>query len=134
MVSRDKKRFVVFTNEAGVHVDLGNNFSCNIAIYKKGTFEITTHYFNTVPKIVIKVDTKADTTNTTDLTYITEKIQTLFDFGVERVLWVPSQQRRVFVAAPGQDWLLIDWANNASVMENITLSVKQLLDGERIAY
>lgn len=134
MVKRDKKRFMAFTNEAGVHVDLGNNFSCDIAIYEKGTFEITTHYFDTAPKIVIEVDIKADTSNTTDLTYITEKTQTLFDFGVERVLWVLSQSRRVFVAAPGQDWLLVDWANDVPVMENITLSVKQLLDDEGIAY
>ncbi len=134
MVKRDKKRLMVFTSEAGVHVDLGNNLSCDIAIYEKGTFTITTHYLDTAPKVVIEVDIKADTTHTTDLTYITEKTQTLFDFGVERVLWVLSQQRRVFVAAPGQDWLLVDWANDVPVMENITLNVKQLLDDEEIDY
>ncbi len=134
MVKRDKKRFMVFTNEAGVHIDLGNDFSCDIAIYEKGTFRITKHYLDTAPKIVIEVDIKADTSNTTDLTYIIEKTQTLFNFGVERVLWVLSQQRRVFVDTPAQDWLSVDWANDVPVMENITLNVKQLLDDEEIAY
>jgi Uma2 family endonuclease len=135
-VNRDKKRYIAFTNEAGVHIDLNNNLSCDVAIFEKGAFNITTHYFDTAPKVVIEVDIKIDLAafEGADYDYVMEKTQRLFDFGVERVLWVLSRSRRVFVAVPGQDWLLTDWANDVPVMDGITLNVKQLLDEEDIPY
>ena len=93
------------TNGAGLHLDLKENLSCDVAVFEKGTFDISTKYFDTPPKIVIGVDIKIDLTdfNGQEYDYVAEKTQRLFDFGVERVLWVFSKSRRVFVAVPGQD-------------------------------
>ena len=63
MVNRDKKKYIPVTNEAGVHLDLNNNLSCDVAVFEKGTFDITTKYFSTAPKIVIEVDVKIDLTD-----------------------------------------------------------------------
>lgn len=136
MKNRDKKKYLPVTNEAGVHLDLNNNLSCDVAIFEKGTFDITTKYFNTPPKIVVEVDVKIDLTDFDGLEYeyVAEKTQRLFDFGVERVLWVLSKSRRVFVAVPNQDWIFTEWHNDIPVMENCILNVKRLLDEEEIAY
>ncbi len=136
MNNRDKKRYIPMTNEAGVHLDLNSNLSCDVAIYEKGTFALTTKYFDTPPKIVIEVDIKADVSEFAgrDYEYMAEKTQRLFDFGVERVLWVLSRSRRVFVAVPNQDWIFTDWANDVPVLDDCVLNVKKLLDEEEIAY
>jgi len=135
-VNRDKRKYLPVTNEAGVHLDLNNNLSCDVAIFEKGTFDITTKYFDVTPKIVIEVDVKIDLTDFDgeEFNYVAEKTQKLFDFGVERVLWVLSKSRRVLLAAPGQDWIFTYWRNDIPVMDGCVLNVKQLLDEEEIAY
>ncbi len=136
MNNRDKKRYLPFTNEAGVHLDLNSNLSCDIAIFEKGTFEITTKYFDVPPKIVIEVDIKVDLSefHGQEYDYVAEKTQRLFDFGVERVFWVFSKSRRVFVCLPGQDWIFTDWNNDISIMDGCILNVKHLLEEEEITY
>lgn len=136
MVNRDKRKYLPVTNEAGVHLDLNNNLSCDVAIFEKGTFDITTKYFDTVPKIVIEVDVKIDLIDFDgeEFGYVAEKTQRLFDFGVERVFWVFSKSRRVFVCVPGQDWIFTDWSNDIPVMDGCVLNIKKLLDEEEIVY
>lgn len=132
----NRKKYIPATNEAGLHLGANENLSCDIAIFDKSAFSLTTKYFDTTPKVVIEVDIKIDLAlfDGADHDYVTEKTQRLFDFGVERVIWVLSKSRRVFVAVPNQDWILTDWANDVPVMEGITLNVKQLLDEEAIPY
>jgi Uma2 family endonuclease len=136
MANRDKKKYLPVTNEAGVHLDLYDNLSCDVAIFEKGTFDVTTKYFDTAPKIVIEVDVKIDLADFDglDFNYVAEKTQKLFDFGVEKVFWVLSKPRRVFVAVPNQDWIFTDWSNNVPVMDGCVLNVKNLLDEEEIEY
>ncbi|WP_020600582.1 hypothetical protein [Spirosoma panaciterrae] len=134
--NRDKKKYLPVTNEAGVHLALTDNLSCDVAIFEKGTFAITTKYFDVAPKIVVEVDVKIDLTefDGIEFNYVAEKNQRLFDFGVERVLWVLSKHRRVMIAQPNQDWIFTDWSNDIPVMEGCTLNVKRLLDEEDIDY
>jgi Uma2 family endonuclease len=134
--NRDKKKYLPVTNEAGVHLALTDNLSCDVAIFEKGTFAVNTKYFDVAPKIVVEVDVKIDLTDFDgiEFNYVAEKNQRLFDFGVERVLWVLSKHRRVMVAVPNQDWIFTDWANDIPVMEGCVLNVKKLLDEEEINY
>lgn len=136
MLNRDKKKYIPVTNEAGVHLALTDNLSCDVAIFEKGTFAITTKYFDVAPKIVIEVDVKIDLADFDgiEFNYVAKKNQRLFDFGVERVLWVLSKHRRVMVAVPNQDWIFTDWSNDIPVMDNCVLNVKKLLDEEEITY
>ena len=136
LYNRDKKKYLPVTNEAGLHLELNDNLSCDIAVFEKGTFDITTKYFSTPPKIVIEVDIRIDLTdfNGQEYDYVAEKTQRLFSFGVERILWMLSKSRRVLVAVPNQDWIFTEWHNDIPVMENCVLNVKRLLDEEEIAY
>lgn len=136
MANRDKKKYLPVTNEAGVHIDLNDNLSCDVAIFEKGTFDITTKYFDTAPKIVIEVDVKIDLTDFDGIeyNYVAEKTQKLFDFGVEKLFWVFNKTRRVFMAVPNQDWIFTDWRNDVPIMDGCVLNVKNLLDEEEIIY
>lgn len=35
MVNRDKKRYIPVTNEAGLHLELNDNLSCDVAVFEK---------------------------------------------------------------------------------------------------
>lgn len=136
LANRNKKKYLPVTNEAGVHIDLNDNLSCDIAIFEKGTFDITTKYFDVPPKIVIEVDIKIDLSefHGQEYDYVVEKTQRLFDFGVEQIFWVFSKSRRVFVCLPGHDWIMTNWSNDIPIMDGCVLNIKQLLDEEEITY
>lgn len=136
MANRDKQKYMPVTNEAGVHLGPNDNLSCDIAIFEKGAFALTTKYFDVAPKVVVEVDVKIDLSDFDgiDFNYVAEKNQRLFEAGVERVLWVLSKHRRVMVAVPNQDWIFTDWQNDILVLDGCVLNVKKLLDEEGIDY
>ncbi|QDK83873.1 Uma2 family endonuclease [Spirosoma sp. KCTC 42546] len=135
-VNRDKKRYITATNESGLHIAVGDNLSADIAIFEKAKLsKLKGKYFDIAPKIVIEVDIKIDLNAIgSDVAYISEKTQELFDFGVERVLWVLSSIRKVIILHPNQDWITTDWSNDILVMEGCVLNIKKLLDEEEISY
>ncbi|MBC8152109.1 MAG: Uma2 family endonuclease [Bacteroidetes bacterium] len=132
----DRKTYQLATSESGLHLAVGDNLSADIAIFDKATLgTLKGKYFDVPPKIVIEVDIKIDLNEIGGgLNYISEKTRALFDFGVERVLWVLSSIRKVVVMQPGQDWIVTDWSNDVTVMESCVLNIKKLLDEEEIVY
>lgn len=124
------------TSESGLHINLGTNLAADIAIFDKAVLgKPKGKYFDVAPKVVIEVDIKIDLDDTGgDVAYIIKKAQTLFEFSVERVLWVLSDSRKVIVMQSGQDWIVTDWGNNVTVMEGCILNIKNLLHEEEIAY
>ena len=64
------------------------------------------------PKVVVKVDIKAFIEITDypakEIDYIFDKSQKLLDFGVERVFWVTTKTRKIFMAIQNQNWLIMD--------------------------
>ena len=132
----DRKTYQLATNESGLHIAIGDNLSADIAIFEKSSLgKLKGKYFDVAPKIVIEVDIKIDLSNIgNDVSYIAEKSQELFNFGVERVFWVLSSIRKVIILQPNQDWVTTDWSNDIPIMENCVLNVKKLLDEEEITY
>lgn len=132
----DRKAYQLATNESGLHIAIGDNLSADIAIFKKASLgKLKGKYFDIAPKIVIEVDIKIDPNSMgSDVVYIAEKSQELFNFGVERVLWILSSIQKVIILQPNQDWITTDWSNDIPVMDGCVLNVKQLLNEEEISY
>ena len=71
--------------------------------------ELKGKYFDIPPKIIIGVDIKIDPAGIgSDVAYIAEKSQELFDFDVERVFWMLSSIQKVIILQPNQDWITPD--------------------------
>jgi Uma2 family endonuclease len=85
------------------------------------------HYFKIPPKIVIEVDVAIDLENSSDYRYIRQKVQALFQFGVERVLWIFTNDKQILIAEPNQDWIIRDWAKEVQLMEGHTFNLMQLI-------
>lgn len=61
--SISEHQYVIFTNEAGLHLSKKNNLYADIGIYEVAVLKpetLTNKYLQIAPKIAIEVDTKAD--------------------------------------------------------------------------
>ncbi|HAI67915.1 MAG TPA: hypothetical protein DCM38_00590 [Gammaproteobacteria bacterium] len=123
--------YEIVTNEAGLHLDKGNNLATDIGIYDVNVLtseQITDNYLAVAPKIVIEVDTKADTSNFGEaMDYYHLKTQKLLDFGVEKVIWITSKSQKVMVATADSDWRIFGWHKEIEVVSGMRFSMTRLL-------
>ncbi|MEO0042738.1 MAG: hypothetical protein RL329_2186 [Bacteroidota bacterium] len=126
----NEREYEIVSNEAGLHLSLGNNLSADIALYDAKValqYQMDKHYFKIPPKIVIEVDIAIDLENIVDYKYVSKKLQALFKFGVERVLWIFTYDQKILIAEPNQDWILRDWAKDVQLMEGHTFNLMQMI-------
>ena len=123
--------YEIMTNEAGLHVSLGNNLSSDIILYNSEDFlkyRLDVHYFNVAPKMVIEVDIKIELEDMTSVDYWTKKTERLFSFGVEKVIWIFSEDKKIILAEPNKDWLVRDWAKDFELMPNYIINIQKMID------
>jgi hypothetical protein len=135
----DRKQYLLCSNEFGLHLSKNDNLGIDLAIFdKKDIDKLEGKFFKKAPKVVIEVDIKASIEITDypakEMDYIFDKSQKLLDFGVEKVFWITTKTRKIFMATQHQNWLIMDWSSDIEVMDGIKINVKELLDGEEINY
>lgn len=133
----NRKRYLLVTNESGVHLDKGTNLSNDIAIFDKlKGLTLTNKYFDTPPKIAIEVDVNIEPGEFVgkEAGYVHEKTQQLLDFGVEQVIWITTQPRKVFVATPSTPWTTQNWDATVPVLDDVELNLAGLLAEEGIEF
>lgn len=130
----NRKAYWVVTNEPGLHIQLGDNLSNNIALYEKEKVTLKGKFFDVAPKIVVEVDSKIDLDAFPAMQqdYVHQKTQAMLDFGTERVIWITTQSRKVVVATKNENWITVDWDVTIPVLDNVTLNVAGLLTEEGI--
>ena len=133
----NRKQYLLVTNESGVHLGRGNNLSNDIAIFdKSGGLTLTNKYFTTPPQIAIEVDVNIEPDEFVgkESGYVHEKTQRLLDFGVERVIWITTQPRKIFVATQTAPWTTQDWDANVPVLDAVVLNLARLLEEKEIQF
>ena len=130
----NRKVYWVVTNEPGLHLQLGDNLANDIAFYEKEKVTIKGKFFDVAPKVVVEVDIKIDLEEfpAKALDYIYEKTEAMIAFGTERVIWITTKSRKVFVATKGEIWLTHNWDATIPVLDNLTLNVEALLTEEGV--
>jgi hypothetical protein len=121
----------ILTGETGLHLELNDNLSGDIVIFDHNQLSITNidkHYLNIPPKIDIEIDVNIDTTDFTEQTYIYQKTDRLLSWGVEKVIWILSESKKVIVAEQGKDWSLIDWSKDIEIIDGVKFNVSQYLE------
>lgn len=129
--------YEIMTNEAGLHVSLGNNLSSDIILYRTEDFlqyRLDDHYFNVAPKMVIEVDIKIEVEDMSSIDYWTEKTETLFSFGVEKVVWVFSEDKKIILAEPNKEWITEDWSNDFELMPNHVVNIQKMIEKKKYIY
>jgi Uma2 family endonuclease len=123
--------YEIMTNEAGLHISLGNNLSSDIVVYDSEDFlkyRLDEHYFNAAPKIVIEVDVKIELEDMNATDYWTTKTEMLFSFGVEKVVWVFTEDKKIILAEPNKAWIECDWTEDIELLPNHFLNLQQRID------
>ena len=132
--SIDFTKYRVLTNEAGLHLKKNDNLSADIAIYERQKLPVSRadkHYISIPPRIQIEVDVEADTEDFNSREgYIYTKTQKLLDFGVEKVIWIVSDNKRILIATPNENWQVIDWHKDVDVIEEISFCIGKYLKDE----
>jgi Uma2 family endonuclease len=134
----NRKKYLLATNEIGLHLALNDNLGNDIAIFDKAQVgKLKGRFFEVPPKVVIEVDIKADLSNflNEETDYILAKSQKMLDFGVDKVVWILTSNRKIIVSTRNQKQAIItDWDDDILLLDGCVLNVKQLLDDEEIAY
>ncbi|MGA0560715.1 hypothetical protein ACO2Q8_28880 [Larkinella sp. VNQ87] len=129
-----EEEWTVVTHELGVQFKKNDWRACDIAIFSTPELadQDLTKYAWIPPKIAIEVDTKADFTRFhSDFDYYQQKTTQLLEFGVEKVIWIFTESRKVWVAEPQKDWLLKNWDQPVEVLPGCLFVLDALVTGKK---
>ncbi len=133
----NRKKYFVGTNEAGLHLWIGDNLANDIAIYERENVILNDKYFEKAPKIVIEIDIKinlSDTEWTNEWDYVVEKSNKMLDFGTEKVIWITTKSKKIFVSSSTERWYMVNLDEDIPLIDNCTLNLAKLLQEEDIVF
>lgn len=123
--------FEILTSELGIKLGKNSRRAADIAILEKSkakAIKDVNKYLEISPKYVIEVDIKASKDDIEDSTsYYYNKTDQLLDFGVECVIWIFTQSKKIMIAQKGKkNWEITDWSETFHAIENIDINLEQL--------
>lgn len=125
------KIFKVFTSELGLQIGKKTWRAVDIAIVEKSKLEgivLENKYLSIPPKIVIEIDTKADLESiSNDYSYFHKKTDELLDFGVEKVIWIFTDSKKIMIATKDKNWETQNWNKDVLILEKITINIEALI-------
>ena len=128
-----RKKYRYLSNEVGGHLRKHVNLSYDIAIFDKSILtidKIDEHYVKVPPKVVIEVDIKIESDNTTDFDYINQKTEKLLNFGTEKVIWILSKSKKIMVAMPNENWQVMDWNKDFELIDGHIINLQKMFEEE----
>ncbi|WP_461050753.1 hypothetical protein [Spirosoma arcticum] len=78
------------------------------------------------PLIAIEVAIEADTDEMTESGYIYKKTRKLFEFGVEKLIWVLTDAQVVMIATP-ERIETVDWNKDVEIMDGHRFNIDAYL-------
>ncbi|WP_435356426.1 Uma2 family endonuclease [Emticicia sp. SJ17W-69] len=125
----DKSKYLLATNEAGLHLGTKNNIATDIGIFLKEKVVLTDKYFEIAPEVAIEVDIKIDTN---DIEYVFSKSEEMMNFGTQKILWVLTKNKKIMVFSKNETTQVLEWNNDIHLIEGVVLNLQHLLDEEGI--
>lgn len=126
----NREKYIIGTNEAGLHLDKRNNLSGDIVIFDKDVLtidKIDKHYSKVHPKISIEIDLDVELDTFTESGYIAIKTRKLLEFGADKVVWFLTKSKKVLIVTKDNDPQTLDWNQNVEILDGISVNVGQYL-------
>ena len=125
------KTFRLLTNELGLQFGKKSWRAADIAIVEKSKLKAAdkgNKYLSVPPKIVFEIDTKADLKSVDDVFgYFHKKTDELLDFGVEKVIWIFTDSKKVMIATKNSSWETQNWDKDILIMDDIVININLLV-------
>ena len=125
----NRKKYLLTTNETGLHLGNNNNLSTDIGIFLKENVVLNDKYFEIAPEIAIEVDVKIDTN---DIEYVFSKSAEMMNFGTQKILWVLTKHKKIMLFSKNETTQVLDWENDIYLMEGVVLNIQKLIEEEGI--
>jgi hypothetical protein len=126
------------TNEQGLHLENKSNLSADIAIFETSKLPLKAadkHDAIVAPKIQIEVDIDADIEDFEfPEAYINLKTDKLLAFGVEKVIWILSESKKVMIATKDENWQITNWHKEIEIAEGLYFNIGQYLKAGESPY
>jgi len=131
----DEKKYLIMTNKQGLHLENKSNLSADIAIFETSKLPLKAadkHDAIVAPKIQIEVDIDADIEEFEfPEVYTNLKTDKLLAFGVEKVIWILSESKKVMIATKDENWQITNWHKEIEIAEGLYFNIGQYLqEGE----
>ena len=127
----DDSKYTILINEAGLHIDQGNNLAGDLLIFDNQVFgieKINKRYADVAPKISIEVDIDiALEGEFSQNAYISIKTKKLLEFAAEKVIWFLTESKKVMIATADTDWQTYNWNYDVEILDGITCNVGEYL-------
>jgi len=121
----EDKGYVLAFGEVGLHISKGKNRSLDIALFRVSAVKPDTRYSSSPPVLVIEIDVKADVGDV--LEYMLNKVEELLNFGTDKVVWIFTKPRKVFVFEKGKRPTIYDWDEEVELLEGVKVRLSDLL-------
>jgi len=102
----------------------------DISLYRSADLVLNTHYATTPPELIIEIDVQADLEDRSEMYYILRKIDDYLHFGVKKVVWIFTGNRKVMVATPGRPWLTLDWSAEVELLGGFSICLEKVVEGK----
>jgi hypothetical protein len=123
-------------SEPGVKFGKKDSVSNDIIIYNAADKSrmFTNEYFDFPPVIAVEVDTKAALGDLSwQHDYYYRKTERLLEFGIEKVIWIFTELRKIQVAEKGKPWIVVDWQDTVDVLPGCSLNLWKLIESDGVA-
>lgn len=134
----DRKKYLIATNEPGLHLALNDNLGNDLAIFEKERVgKLKGKYFEVPPRVAIEVDIKANLSDFTNQAsdYLFQKSQKMLDFGVEKVVWVLTSSRKTYlIDRHDPRWYVVNWNEDIHLIDGCVVNIEGLLGEEGVEY
>ncbi len=129
-----KKGYEILSNEVGYKFAPKSWYNLDIAVWKKEKIKPYLKENKLIliaPEIVVEIDTKADLRkfeNPQD--YFHRKTQDLLDSGVKKVIWIFTNDKKIWIAENKKPWLIVDFDYDIDLIENVKFNLQKLIKEE----
>ncbi len=132
LISNLDSKYQVLTNEVGLQFKSKSWRAADIAIFesdKLKKIKKSNKYLTIPPKIIIEIDTKAELEDIKDsIGYFHKKTDDLLEFGVEKVIWIFTDSKKVMYSERGKDWQIFNWSKSIQILEGIEINLEKIVD------
>ncbi|MEQ1745165.1 MAG: Uma2 family endonuclease [Saprospiraceae bacterium] len=123
----------ILTGELGLLLGEGTQRGADVSVYKSADLVLSAHYATLPPELIIEIDVQADMEDHSEMDYILRKIDDYLRFGVKKVVWVFTSNRKIMIAAPGQPWLTVDWSAEVDLLGGVSICLENVLAGKTVS-
>lgn len=132
----DEKCYRMGAGKLGFQPNANDKFELSVVVFDKTLLtpdKITLRYVTVPPKVVIEIDVNVELPErNSDLfqEYVLGKLDSLFNHGVEKVIWFFTKSKKVCIALPGQAWQINDWNQDITLFEGVKVNIADYIAQE----